>query len=149
MLISSPFVSSNINYGKDGILFCFDDTGLEEFTKNLFGAREILCEFKVRRSFRVTKGLVPGRLFWALPGAPARQLPPRNGQLPSGHKRPFSLKESVGQKTRTTGPFPAVEGKERALAVSCQEWTTCKSYGNRYSRRSAVAPLKSGNRHST
>ena len=135
------------------------------------------------RPFRVTKGPVPGRLFWALPGAPARQLPPGNGQLQSGHKRPFSLrvcskfnqwppsgkfcfrlrwifrriarirlqnpprlkqnflafgsslkfeqtlKESVGQKTRTTGPFPAVEGKERALAVSCQEPTTCKSHG--------------------
>ena len=79
------------------------------------------------RPFRVTKGPVPGRLFWALPGAPARQLPPGNGQLQSGHKRPFSPKESVGQKTRTTGPFPAVEGKERALAVSCQEPTTGKT----------------------
>ena len=59
--------------------------------------------------------------FWGT----ARQLPPGNGQLPSGHKRPFSLKESLWQKTRITGPFPTVEGKERALAVSCQEPTTC------------------------
>ena len=57
----------------------------------------------------------------------ARQPPPGNGQLPSGRKRPFSLKESVGQKTRAKAPFPDVEGKERALAVSCQEPTTGKT----------------------